>query len=473
MNKQKIPGKFRVQNGFLLFFIIFTSCTFLIVLNLYTVKILSASQAYSNGESHYSKGQKDATAHLINYVFTSDNQQWELFKKELSVPQASATFRIELSTTKNIDIAKKALIAGRNNKEDSDDMIWLFENTKSFPFLRKALIEWEIGDNLVNQMAILGEKIHQKIVASTLSDKEQKQFLKEITQLSGKLTVNEYAFANRFGDNTRIVKDYLVAANIFFILIIISSVGFYYHSMVKKLLVSKLEVDERNRDLTSTNNELDKFVYSASHDLRSPITSLKGLLEIIKLEDDPEKITEYLDLMDKSLDRQDQFISDIIDYSRNKRLDRTIEPTNLSKIIDDTLDQFQYIKDANTIKIYKELEVTQIISDSLRIKIILSNLLSNAIKYADGSKTEKFIKIKTYPLNDNVVIEIDDNGIGIREKSLPKIFDMFYAANHDLGSGLGLYIVKDTVAILGGSITVASEINLGSKFIVTVPQNQL
>ena len=456
-----------------MFFIIFTSCTLLIVLNLYTVKILSASQAYSNGESHYSKGQKDATAHLINYVFTSDNQEWKFFKEELSVPQSSATFRIELSTTKNNAVAKKALLAGRNNKEDFDDMIWLFENTKSFPFLRKALIEWEIGDNLVNQMAILGDEIHQKIINSNLTDGEQKQFLQEITELSRKLTVNEYAFANRFGDNTRIVKGYLVAANIFFILVIISSVGFYYHTMVKKLLISKLEVDEKNRDLTNTNNELDKFVYSASHDLRSPITSLKGLLEIIKLEDDPEKINEYLELMDKSLDRQDQFISDIIDYSRNKRIERTTEPTDLSKIIDDTLDQFQYIKAANTLKIYKELEVTQIISDSLRIKIILSNLLSNAIKYSDSSKTEKIIKIKSYLVNDNVVIEIEDNGIGIREKSLAKIFDMFYAANHDLGSGLGLYIVKDTVAILGGNITVASEINFGSKFIVTLPQNQI
>ena len=177
--------------------------------------------------------------------------------------------------------------------------------------------------------------------------------------------------------------------------------------------------------------------------------------------------------MDKSLDRQDQFISDIIDYSRNKRIESIIESINLLEIVDNTLDQFQYIKDANTIKIYKELEVIEINNNSLRLKIILNNLLSNAIKYADPNKTDKFIKIKTYPINNSFAIEVEDNGMGIKEKSLDKIFDMFYTANHDLGSGLGLYIVKDTVSILGGTIAVTSEFNQGSKFIVTIPQNYL
>ena len=470
MNKQQILEKFRLKNGFLLFFIIFTSCTFLIVLNLYTVKILSSSQAYSSGESNYSKGQKDAAAHLINYIFTSDKQQWEFFKKELSIPQASATFRLELSNNKNIDIAKKALLAGRNNEADFDNMIWLFENTKSFPFLREALTEWEIGDKLVNKMAILGSEIHQKISARALTDKEQKQYLQEITTLSKKLTLNEYSFAYRFGDNTRTVKGYLVAANIFFILIIISSVGFYYHSMVKKLLISKFEVEEKNRDLMRTNNELDKFVYSASHDLRSPITSLKGLVEIIKLEEEPEKIIEYLNLMDKSLDRQDQFISDIIDYSRNKRIESTIESINLLEIVDNTLDQFQYIKDANTIKIYKELEVIEINNNSLRLKIILNNLLSNAIKYADPNKTDKFIKIKTYPINNSFAIEVEDNGIGIKEDDLDRIFKMFYRADVvNSGSGIGLYIVNEAVKKLEGNITVTSQVGEGSIFEITIP----
>ena len=472
MNQQKILKKYRLQSGFLLFFIIFTSCTFLIVLNYYTIRILSSSRAYINGESHYSKGQKDAAAHLVNYVFTSDNIQWELFKKELSVPKGDALVRIELQTSKNIKVIKKSLLAGRNNEADFDDMIWLFDNFKSVPFLAKAIKEWEIADNLIIEMDNLGAKIHQKISTSKLDENEQHQYLNEINSLSNKLTVNELSFSNSLGDGNRKMKGYLIFANVFFILIIISSVSFYYFTMVKKLLISKLEVDEKNRDLTNTNNELDKFVYSASHDLRSPITSLKGLVEIIKLENDREKISEYLDLMDKSLDRQDQFISDIIDYSRNKRLERTLESINLSEIIDHTFDQFQYIKEARAIKIYKDLKVTQINNDGLRIKIILNNLLSNAIKYSDASKTEKFIKIKTYLINDGFAIEVEDNGIGIKEKSLEKIFDMFYAANHDLGSGLGLYIVKETVAILGGTISVSSEFNVGSKFIVILPQNQ-
>src|SRR5690606_32141902 len=141
--------------------------------------------------------------------------------------------------------------------------------------------------------------------------------LKKIKVISSKLTLNERLFSETLSSGSRLVKDILLVINFFLTLLIIGSASIYYMLMINKLRHSKQEIEETNKNLTIANKELDKFVYSASHDLRSPILSLKGLIEIMNTENDMTQIRNYLELMQESLDKQDQFIKDIIDYSRN------------------------------------------------------------------------------------------------------------------------------------------------------------
>jgi signal transduction histidine kinase len=173
--------------------------------------------------------------------------------------------------------------------------------------------------------------------------------------------------------------------------------------------------------------------------------------------------------MCQSLDRQDQFISDIIDYSKNKRIQIMLRSVSLSNLIDDAISQNNYNTNADRIIITKDLSIDEIQSDGLRLKIILNNLLSNAIKYIDESKKEMLISIKAYNSGVFHKIEIIDNGIGIQEEYKDHIFDMFFVINSNKGSGLGLYIVKETLDKLNGSIAVLSESKVGSKFTVTIP----
>lgn len=471
MSKYKILEQMKQPNVFILLMIIILSGTLLIFINYYTIKILNADRAYVNGESHYSKAQKEATRFIITYLYTQDKSQWTLFKKELSVPQGDGFARISMTHDGTEEEIKTGLRAGRNNEKDLDDMIWLFKNFHSVSFLRNAIVEWKKADPLIDQLATVGEEIHQKVVTEKLTPEVRDLYYKRISKLSGRLTVHQGNFSNELGKSSRIVKNYLFYANVFFILLIISSVGIYYAIMVKKLLDSKEEIEIKNKDLTIVNKELDHFVHSASHDLRSPITSLKGLIEVIRLEDDLEKIRGYLDLMDRSLIKQDQFISDIIDYSKNKRKELVIESVSLCKIIDGALDQLHYIKGAKSIAISKQLDVDYVFSDRLRLKIVINNLLSNAVKYSDDKKKAQFIAIKTYWSDGFCVIEIEDNGIGIMEQYHHNIFEMFFVTNSNTGSGLGLYIVKEAVENMNGSITVTSEIKKGSKFTVRIPQH--
>jgi len=471
MSKLQALKNFRFPNVFILILIVFISCALLICINFFTIKILSANRAYVNGESHYSKGQKDASRHLITYLFTKNRTQWKLYLEELKVPQGDGIARITLLKAGDNKVARKGFLVGRNKEDDLDDIIWLFENFKNVSFLSKAIHEWGQGDKLIFDLFVIGQQINAKIDRNILTAEDQKKFLKQISTISDRLTINERNFSNTLGEGTRKIKDLLIITNIVFILIIICSVCMYYSIMVKRLLVSKKETEVKNENLVLVNRELDRFVYSASHDLRSPITSLKGLIEITALEDDVQQVRTYLQMMHQSLARQDQFISDIIDYSKNKRKEIIMEPVSLKELCNEAILQLMHIENANKIKFTQELLVDQIESDGLRLKIIINNLLSNAIKYADCNKQEMFITIKTYFSDGLNKIEVTDNGIGIHEDHKPNIFDMYFGTNKNKGSGLGLYIVKEAVENIRGDISVVSESSVGSKFIVTIPNS--
>ncbi|WP_367231982.1 sensor histidine kinase [Flavobacterium enshiense] len=409
--------------------------------------------------------------YLITYVYTNDEINWKLFVQEINVPKGDGDARIALFNNQSDDLVKKGLKAGRNNEEDFDDMIWLFKNFRSVPFLARAIEEWTKGDALINELSKLGQEIRQKVTTSSLDDSKKKALLIKIGAISDKLTINEQNFSNTLAVGSRKIKAYLVFANVFFILVIISCVSVYFSAMMKKLLESAKEIEHKNKDLLLVNKELDNFVYSASHDLRSPLTSLKGLIEIAKEEKNSEQLQHYFELMSQSIAMQDQFISDIIDYSRNKRKESVREMVSLNKIIDEVLTQYRHLSETKTIKIKKKLEIDEIHSDGLRLKIILNNLVSNAIKYSDKEKTERIIEIRTSHENEFHKIVVKDNGIGIKNEVKPRIFEMFFGTNHNLGSGLGLYITKEAVEILNGEITVNSEMNEGTTFTVIVPNH--
>jgi len=471
MSKLQALKNFRFPNVFILILIIFISCALLICINFFTIKILSANRAYVNGESHYSKSQKEASRHLITYLYTKNPNQWKLYCEELKVPQGDGIARITLLKAGDNDIARKGLLIGRNHEEDLDDIIWLFDNFKEVSFLAKAIDEWGKGDKLIFKLFVIGQEVNAKINRNLLTLKDQRQYLKEISSISDSLTINERNFSNLLGEGTRKIKDLLIFTNVFFILVIICSVCLYYSIMVKRLLISKKETEAKNENLIIVNRELDRFVYSASHDLRSPITSLKGLIEITSLEDDVTQIRTYLQMMHHSLARQDQFISDIIDYSKNKRKEVIMEPVSLKELFNEAILQLMHIENANRIKFTQEHLVDEIESDGLRLKIIINNLISNAIKYSDASKQEMFISIKTYFSDGLNKIEVTDNGIGINDKDKENIFEMYFGTNKNKGSGLGLYIVKEAVENIKGEISVFSESNVGSKFIVTIPHS--
>lgn len=230
-------------------------------------------------------------------------------------------------------------------------------------------------------------------------------------------------------------------------------------------------IQKQNEELAKTNEDLDRFVYTASHDLKAPLNSVVGLLNIIRLTDDPKEVKAIFERIEKSVGALRNFIGEVTTYSRNSRTEVAHERINLFSIVEDIHDSLAFDEKAKHVtwknNIPKELFFS---SDTYRLRIALNNLISNAIKYADLTKDKPFVDISASMTENSIDITVADNGIGISIESHPKLFQMFYrATDKETGSGLGLYIAKESIEKLGGRIQLKSEPLKGTTFMVTVP----
>jgi len=241
--------------------------------------------------------------------------------------------------------------------------------------------------------------------------------------------------------------------------------------LLKGNYLKKEDLKRQNTELIKINEELDRFIYSSSHDLRAPLSSLLGLIQLSELEHDESLKKDYLKMMRGRVSAMDLFIKEIIDYAKNARQEAEYELILLNDEIEKIIYDLKYMEGANTVTILSTgLQNLQINEDLMRIRIVLSNLISNAIKYRDIGKEKCELQINAVVGSNTVSIEFKDNGIGISPVHHEKIFTMFYRAHEiSTGSGLGLYLVRETLNNLNGSIKIQSTPGAGSSFTITLP----
>lgn len=230
---------------------------------------------------------------------------------------------------------------------------------------------------------------------------------------------------------------------------------------------------DQNEELKKVNSELDRFVYSTSHDLRAPLLSMLGLINLCSETTDIEELQEYVKMMKASIYRADETIKDIMDYSRNSRLNVKLEYLDMDVLIHNLVNDIKYMPKAQNILFRVDIkDHRKFYSDRLRISNVINNLLANAVNYSDNKKQKSFINITVASANNARVITIEDNGEGIPADKLDKIFEMFFRNSHKTeGSGLGLFICQEIIAKMGGTIQVTSEEGVGTTFTVTLPDS--
>ena len=239
----------------------------------------------------------------------------------------------------------------------------------------------------------------------------------------------------------------------------------------EEIIRKNKELEFTNKELKKVNNDLDSFVYTASHDLKAPVSNIEGLLNALKTTFDEktlqnEETNLMLEMIDKSIQQFKNTILDLSEISKiQKGLDYDVAVVNVKEIIEEITFSIQDIIQESKAEIILNLEQCHLIKFSKKnLKSILINLLTNAIKYRSAERNP-YVEISSQLTNEYILLTVKDNGMGINLDDSTKIFRMFKRLHsHVEGSGVGLYIVKRILDNSGDKIEVESEIDKGSIF---------
>ena len=232
------------------------------------------------------------------------------------------------------------------------------------------------------------------------------------------------------------------------------------------------ELSRKNEALKKINNDLDNFIYTASHDLKAPISNIEGLTNEIKKNESYQKDNELQSLisfMEVSIQRFKNTIIDLTDITRvQKVMEGEAEEINLTEILDEIKFLLKDIIIETKAQIEYNLKVGSIRFSRKNLRSVLYNLLSNALKYRSPERSPK-VEISTQDAGEYVEICVQDNGLGIPENRIEQVFAMFKRFHaHVEGTGVGLYIVKRIIDNAGGNIEVKSEVGKGTGFRVYI-----
>jgi len=270
------------------------------------------------------------------------------------------------------------------------------------------------------------------------------------------------------------VDDYVLKTNLSRLPLAIKHSLSEHHS--KRIRKEQDEVLQRqNIELLKINKELDSFVYNISHNLRSPLVSVIGLINVAQLDKNRslETVERYFDMIKKSTLRLDETLREILDFSENLRTDVKISEVDLVKLCQESADKLRNVKGADKVeKQYHILNDTPFFSDHYRLTVILFHLFANSIEYQDDQKENQYIRVNASISPTRATFSVWDNGVGIQTERLPQVFDMFVRSNESSdGAGLGLYVVKEVVEKLNGTITIDSVFGEWTRVDVTLPNH--
>ncbi len=246
------------------------------------------------------------------------------------------------------------------------------------------------------------------------------------------------------------------------------------HHEIQDMVIIMHDITETKRQhilLEKKNEQLDQFIYKTTHDLRSPIHTAMGLLALLEGAKEKER-PYFLQMARNSLVKLESLIDEVNNFYRVDKMAILREKINIKNLIEEEISTVKNHPRAKDIQLALKHEgQIELISDPLRLKTIFGNFLTNGVKYSD-TKKDSFIQIESFVDDSGLTAVISDNGIGIAEEKIGRIFDVFFRATTEAsGTGLGLHIVKDTVERLNGTVGVQSKLGLGTQFRIFIPHS--
>ena len=233
----------------------------------------------------------------------------------------------------------------------------------------------------------------------------------------------------------------------------------------------RAELKDKTLKIKKLHSEMNQFVYSLSHELRGPLMSISGVSKLAKLEIEDPNILEYFELIDSATFKLDDFIYKMLDFYRSTKIDNKISEINFAEIVEQQMDAYRSKFDLSDFEISVNInQETIFFSDNSKIRVILNNLFSNSVQFQKREDSEKRILISIKVEEAIATIMVQDNGIGIDEKYQNEVFNLFTRATQkNVGTGLGLYMVKEAVEQMGGKIELDSVFSEGTTIKIELP----
>lgn len=446
---------------------VFVAAATLSVTHYYSVKVLSAGRIYANFESQYSKGEKDASRHLMSYTYSHDEIDYLFFKSDISIPKGDSIARVALASGKDVRIARIGFLMAGNHRDELPQLIWFFQRFQNMKFFENAIQIWQQEDVLVGKLNTLGLLAYNNISKGKPYDKEN--MVLAINTISDNLTIKQQELSDMLGATSRMVDHYVFIADLLISVIIVGCSALLAGITLRKLYTSKKAIIEQNLALKNMNERINEFVYTVTHDLRSPLSSLTGLVNVLEREKDITQVSNYTEMMKQSLLMQDKYINEVLQTIQDVNGKKS-EMCNLGEMVNDVISQNNFFAEGKKVNFLNELEIQELKCNIADMKVVFNNLISNAIKYADFNKSEQWIKVKTYRDKQQCIIEIEDNGLGIETEQRNSIFKKYFkSGNNKKSMGLGLYFTKQAIEDMNGTIRVKSLYGIGTSFIVALP----
>ncbi|SHN28110.1 Signal transduction histidine kinase [Cyclobacterium lianum] len=238
-----------------------------------------------------------------------------------------------------------------------------------------------------------------------------------------------------------------------------------------EIYYARKELKEKNERLEKLHSEMNQFVYSLSHELRGPLMSISGISKLAKMEVKDPGIVEYFEMIDSATLKLDDFIYKMLDFYRSTKIENKVVPIDFKGIFDQLVAEYTVKWDLSTIDLkFEILQDKPFYSDESKIRVIINNLFSNAYKFQKEAGA-RWIHVCIKVDDHSAYLEIKDNGIGIEEKHQSDVFNLFHrATQRNVGSGLGLYMVKESVEQLKGNVLLQSSVGEGTTIKVTLPE---
>lgn len=232
---------------------------------------------------------------------------------------------------------------------------------------------------------------------------------------------------------------------------------------------TKTELRQKNEELSQAFKDLKRFIYSASHDLRAPLASIRSITELAKSEGNSSE-SDYLGMIETNVVKLDYFTQNLINYYQNLSDELRMENVNFPSLIDEVLSKSKPFSEGKQINFNSSEIADTIQTDRNRLAVILGNLLVNTFIHGADENSAVDVSVSLIEENGNYRLVVKDNGKGISPQKLKEIHEMLNGTKeHESGFGMGLYIVREVSKRLEGQIELNSTAGSGTEVIITLP----